>query len=523
MKRDARASASNREQSGCPERDGDKPRVRSANRQDAEPAAGHLRAGDEPAGHAARDGDSPRARRRHRAADALHRQRQGGQRPDEGRPHLLEGAVAPRESACRISTTASWRSPPARRHVAWTPTSDIRRTTPWSGASSRTRTCAARSGSTRSSCPTARRKPMLSVPRYDFNWQTYYMFKEPLKIPKGSRARLERLVRQLRGEQSNPDPKIDVKWGDQTWEEMQYTGILFSPACPQRHTNQLEAPGESMHALAIALSMAGFCVALVGVSAAPSSRFRPTPGALVRSGFPRLGARWSTVPTFSKDVAPILYKNCVGCHRPGEIGPMSLLTYSDARPHAKAIRDEVGRRQHAAVARGSEARQVRQRSQPAAGGPRDAAPVGQQRRAGGQPSRPPAGAEVHRTAGRSVSRISCLTMPGIQGAGRRVRRVPGTSRCRRTSPKIDGFEALEVRPGNRDVVHHVIVQRPPAAARAASGGHRVCGRDGRPGRPDRRSARARRRPEARARREPLPASAAHGRVASAASRRARRR
>ena len=46
-------------------------------------------------------------------------------------------------------------------------------------------------------------------------------------------------------------------------------------------------------------------------------------------------------PTFAKDVAPILFKNCVGCHRPGEIAPMSLLTYQDARPWAKAIRDEV--------------------------------------------------------------------------------------------------------------------------------------------------------------------------------------
>src|SRR5215210_3124708 len=48
------------------------------------------------------------------------------------------------------------------------------------------------------------------------------------------------------------------------------------------------------------------------------------------------------VPTFAKDVAPILYKNCTTCHRPGEIAPMSLLTYEDARPYAKAIRDEVG-------------------------------------------------------------------------------------------------------------------------------------------------------------------------------------
>ena len=47
------------------------------------------------------------------------------------------------------------------------------------------------------------------------------------------------------------------------------------------------------------------------------------------------------VPTFTKDVAPILYKNCTQCHRPGEIAPMSLLTYEDARPWAKSMRDEV--------------------------------------------------------------------------------------------------------------------------------------------------------------------------------------
>ena len=46
-------------------------------------------------------------------------------------------------------------------------------------------------------------------------------------------------------------------------------------------------------------------------------------------------------PTYSKDVAPILYKNCTGCHRPGEIGPMSLLSYSNVRPWTKAIASRV--------------------------------------------------------------------------------------------------------------------------------------------------------------------------------------
>lgn len=45
--------------------------------------------------------------------------------------------------------------------------------------------------------------------------------------------------------------------------------------------------------------------------------------------------------TFSKDIAPIFYKNCAYCHRPGEIAPMSLLTYKDARPWAKSIREKV--------------------------------------------------------------------------------------------------------------------------------------------------------------------------------------
>lgn len=45
--------------------------------------------------------------------------------------------------------------------------------------------------------------------------------------------------------------------------------------------------------------------------------------------------------TFNKDVLPILQKNCQSCHRPGQVAPMSLLTYESARPWAKAIRDAV--------------------------------------------------------------------------------------------------------------------------------------------------------------------------------------
>lgn len=49
----------------------------------------------------------------------------------------------------------------------------------------------------------------------------------------------------------------------------------------------------------------------------------------------------ASAATFNKDVLPILQKNCQSCHRPGEIGPMSLLDYPSARPWAKAIKAAV--------------------------------------------------------------------------------------------------------------------------------------------------------------------------------------
>jgi mono/diheme cytochrome c family protein len=47
----------------------------------------------------------------------------------------------------------------------------------------------------------------------------------------------------------------------------------------------------------------------------------------------------SAVPTFNRDIAPILYQNCSNCHRPGEVAPFALLTYQDAAKRAKQIAD----------------------------------------------------------------------------------------------------------------------------------------------------------------------------------------
>jgi len=45
--------------------------------------------------------------------------------------------------------------------------------------------------------------------------------------------------------------------------------------------------------------------------------------------------------TFNKDVLPVLQASCQSCHRPGEVAPMSLMTYADARPYARAIKSAV--------------------------------------------------------------------------------------------------------------------------------------------------------------------------------------
>jgi mono/diheme cytochrome c family protein len=50
-------------------------------------------------------------------------------------------------------------------------------------------------------------------------------------------------------------------------------------------------------------------------------------------------------PTFSKDVAPILQAKCQACHQPNSIAPMSLMTYQEARPWARSIRERVSSRQ----------------------------------------------------------------------------------------------------------------------------------------------------------------------------------
>ena len=75
--------------------------------------------------------------------------------------------------------------------------------------------------------PDGRSEAVLSVPKYDFNWQTYYVFTKPLAAPKGSRLEATAHYDNSEANRWNPDPKVEVHWGEQTWQEMQYSGITY--------------------------------------------------------------------------------------------------------------------------------------------------------------------------------------------------------------------------------------------------------------------------------------------------------
>ncbi|HEX3726068.1 MAG TPA: redoxin domain-containing protein [Pirellulales bacterium] len=68
--------------------------------------------------------------------------------------------------------------------------------------------------------PDGTKETIMNMPRYDFNWQTSYVFSEPKKLPKGTTLHCTAHFDNSAENPANPDPTKPVRWGDQTWEEM---------------------------------------------------------------------------------------------------------------------------------------------------------------------------------------------------------------------------------------------------------------------------------------------------------------
>jgi hypothetical protein len=68
--------------------------------------------------------------------------------------------------------------------------------------------------------PSGESETLLSVPGYNFNWQLTYYLKNPKALPKGTVLECLGRYDNSANNPSNPDPNKEVRWGEQTWEEM---------------------------------------------------------------------------------------------------------------------------------------------------------------------------------------------------------------------------------------------------------------------------------------------------------------
>ncbi|MDB5452630.1 MAG: hypothetical protein JWO33_1208, partial [Caulobacteraceae bacterium] len=75
--------------------------------------------------------------------------------------------------------------------------------------------------------PDGTKKMLISVPKYDFNWQRDYDFAEPIKVPAGSKIVATYTYDNSKRNPANPDPNRVVPWGPQSWDEMFYTTLRY--------------------------------------------------------------------------------------------------------------------------------------------------------------------------------------------------------------------------------------------------------------------------------------------------------
>ena len=169
-----------------------------------------------------------------------------------------------------------------------------------------------------------------------------------------------------------------------------------------------------------------------------------------------LGTAATPSVTFHKDVQPIFQNHCQECHRPGEVAPMSLMTYEQARPWAKSIRQAVLTKKMPpwfADPHFGKFSNDRSLTQPEidtlvawvdAGAPE------------GNPQDAPAPREWVARDGTRVSRISLWKRPSPSNVPAKGE-IPYQWVIVPTNLKEDKWViSAEVRPGDRSVIHHIV-------------------------------------------------------------------
>ena len=88
--------------------------------------------------------------------------------------------------------------------------------------------------------PDGTQETLLSVPNYDFNWQTTYELTTPKRLPAGTKVTHSTTWDNSTQNKANPDPNREVPWGQQTWDEMLYGVVRF------RYVDEAAAPPETV-------------------------------------------------------------------------------------------------------------------------------------------------------------------------------------------------------------------------------------------------------------------------------------
>ncbi len=85
--------------------------------------------------------------------------------------------------------------------------------------------------------PTGESQILLNVPNYDFSWQLFYYMDQPITLPKGTRIDIHATFDNSPNNKNNPDPTKEVRWGDQSWQEMM---VGFVDVVIPANMNQIE-------------------------------------------------------------------------------------------------------------------------------------------------------------------------------------------------------------------------------------------------------------------------------------------
>ncbi len=95
--------------------------------------------------------------------------------------------------------------------------------------------------------PTGKSETLVHVPRYDFNWQLLYGFGPAKLAPRGSRLEVTGVWDNSANNKYNPNPKAEVRWGDQSWEEMLigWVTLQIDPSTDVDNLFQKHSQGES--------------------------------------------------------------------------------------------------------------------------------------------------------------------------------------------------------------------------------------------------------------------------------------